>query len=214
MLGGVEAKTDGRRPDARGTAREKLLDAAAKVFAKQGYRGASIDDIAAAAGVTKGALYWNFSSKQEFFFALLEERVDGPVRGFVDLVETATWDEETVRSVSEGLASIVDEQRELFLLMHEYWSLAVREPELRKRYVARQRELREAIARALEARHEHMDVPLTMDSGHLATAMAALANGLAAERIADPASVPDELLGEVMDLIYEGLAARAAAPTP
>jgi len=195
--------------EARGTARERLLDGAAQVFAEHGYRGASMDDVAAAAGVTKGAIYWNFTSKQELFFALLEERLDRRVRGFVELVETATWDEETIRSVSRGLAKVVDEQRDLFLLMHEYWSLAVREPELRELYVERLQALRKAVARALEARHEHMGVPLTMDVGELATGMTALANGLAADRIAHPESVPDDLLGEMLDLIYEGLAARA-----
>ena len=104
---------------------------------------------------------------------------------------------------------VVDEQRELFLLIHEYWSLAVREPELRERYLERVQALREAVARSLEARHEHMGVPLTVDVHELATGMSALANGLAEARIVDPDSVPPDLLGEMLDLIYEGLAARA-----
>jgi AcrR family transcriptional regulator len=194
-------KQDGRRPEARGTARERLLDAAAKVFAEHGYRGASIDDIAASAGVTKGALYWNFPSKQEFFFALLEERVDSRVREFVNVVETADWDDRTARNVSRGLARIVDEERELFLLLNEYWSLAVRDPELRKRYAARKQALREGVARALVARQERMGVSLTIDPDALATGMIALANGLAAERIADRGSVPDDLLGELLERI-------------
>ena len=203
-------RRDGRRPEARGTARERLLDAAAHVFAEKGYLGASIDDIARAAGVTKGALYWSFSSKQEFFYALLEERVDRQVRSFLDLVENASWDEDTIRAVSRGLTEMVDDQRELFLLMEEYRLLAVREPELRERYLERTRALRAAFARAIEAHHEHMGVPLTKDVHELAAGIAALANGLAADRILDSESVPDDLLGEMLDLIYEGLAARAA----
>lgn len=203
-------RRDGRRPEARGTARERLLDAAAHVFAEQGYRGASIDDIARAAGVTKGALYWNFPSKQEFFYALLEERVDRQVRAFLDLVENATSNEETIRAVSRGLTEMVDDQRELFLLMEEYRLLAVREPELRERYLERSHGLREAFARAIEAHHEHMGVPLTTDVNQLAAGMAGLANGIAADRVLDPESVPNDLLGEMLDLIYEGLAARAA----
>lgn len=46
----------------RGTARERLLDAAEQILAERGYRGASVDEVAAAAGVTKG-LYWNFARK-------------------------------------------------------------------------------------------------------------------------------------------------------
>jgi AcrR family transcriptional regulator len=203
-------RRDGRRPEARGTARERLLDAAAHVFAEHGYRGASIDDIARAAGVTKGALYWNFPSKQEFFYALLDERVDRQVRTFLDILENATWDDETIRTAGRGLIGVVDDQRELFLLIEEYRLLAVREPELRGRYLDRIRALRDALARALEARHEQMGIPLTVGAQDLATGMAALANGLAAVRIVDPESVPDNLLGEMLDLVQEGLAARAA----
>lgn len=206
----VSQRRDGRRPEVRGTARERLLDAAAHVFAEKGYLGASIDDIAHAAGVTKGAVYWSFPSKQEFFYALLEERVDRQVRAFLDLVENANSDEETIRVVSRGLMAMVDDQRELFLLMEEYRLLAVREPELRERYLERTHELREAFVRAIEAHHAHMGVPLTTDVNQLAAGMAGLANGIAADRLLDPESAPDGLLGEMLDLIYEGLAARAA----
>ena len=46
-----------------------------QVFAERGYRDASMDEIVGRAGYSKGALYWHFSSKEDLFFALLEERV-------------------------------------------------------------------------------------------------------------------------------------------
>jgi len=55
--------------------RTELLAAAAKVFAEQGYEGASVGDIAKAAGYTKGAVYANFSSKQEMLMALAREMI-------------------------------------------------------------------------------------------------------------------------------------------
>src|SRR4051794_40600447 len=78
--GTASERQDGRRAEARGTARHRLLDAAATVFAEHGYRAASVDAIASAAGVTKGAVYWNFDSKEDLFFALMEERVDRRAR--------------------------------------------------------------------------------------------------------------------------------------
>src|SRR5689334_5470100 len=65
-------RTDGRSSARRGTARERLLDAASTLFAERGYHAASVDQIVAAAGVTKGALYGHFASKQELFVGLLE----------------------------------------------------------------------------------------------------------------------------------------------
>jgi AcrR family transcriptional regulator len=205
------ARRDGRRAEARGTARARLLDAAESVFGAKGYRGASVDEIVRAAGVTKGALYWNFASKEELFFALFDERVDRRVRGFFPLMETAAGPDDPTPAVSRGLAQVVDEERNLFLLMHEYWALAVRDPELRERYRERQRSLRTAVAHTLASRQEASGLPLPLDAERLATSLIALATGLAEERIADPEAAPDEILGEILSVIFDGLAARAAA---
>ena len=55
-------------------ARDQLLAAALEVFARRGYRQAGVDEIAAAAGYSKGALYWHFSGKEDLLMALLEAR--------------------------------------------------------------------------------------------------------------------------------------------
>lgn len=53
--------------------REQLLDVALQVFARQGYHGASMNDVADAAGVTKPVVYQHFDSKRELYLALLDE---------------------------------------------------------------------------------------------------------------------------------------------
>jgi AcrR family transcriptional regulator len=202
-------KQDGRRPEARGTARERLLDAAAQAFAERGYRAASVEDIASAAGVTKGAVYWSFKGKQDLFFTLIEERVDQQARQLMAITEQAPREVETAPVISRGISSFVDEQRALILLLQEYWALAVRDPELRERYAQRQRALRAHLAKALEARHRRTGIALTSTAETLATGIIALASGLAQERIADPEAVPEELLGELLSLLYDGLVHRA-----
>ncbi|HUX71122.1 MAG TPA: helix-turn-helix domain-containing protein [Cellulomonadaceae bacterium] len=76
----VEKRTGASRADVRRQARvdrtrADLLDAAARVFAAQGYEGAAVGDIASAAGYTKGAVYANFGSKSDLFVALAREQV-------------------------------------------------------------------------------------------------------------------------------------------
>jgi len=56
-----------------GARREQILDVAVQVFAKRGYHGASMNDVADAAGVTKPVLYQHFDSKQDLYLALLDE---------------------------------------------------------------------------------------------------------------------------------------------
>jgi AcrR family transcriptional regulator len=204
-------RQDGRRAAARGTARERLLDAAAHVFAERGYRAAGVEEIASAAGVTKGAVYWSFRGKQDLFFALIDERVDRRARELMGVTEKASREVETAPVISRGISSIVDEQQVLILLLQEYWALAVRDDGLRERYVKRQRALREHLARALEARHRTTGVDPTIPAEALATGIIGLATGLAQERIADPEAVPEELLGELLSLLYDGLVHRAQA---
>jgi AcrR family transcriptional regulator len=209
--GGIAKRLDGRRSGARGTARERLLDAATKLFATRGYSSASVEAITEEAGLTKGALYWNFQSKEDLLLTLLDERFDRRTQALSDVLKTATREEDTALPVSQGFAAVIDERRELFLLSYEYWSLAVRDPSMRERYVMRQRSLRDGLATAIAARHQTLEVPLTMPASELATAIMALANGLAMERLAEPEAVSDDLFGEMLSLIYEALAARAAA---
>ena len=62
---------DGRSSDLKGTARERLLDAALDELRTRGYDGASLQSIARRAGLTKGAIYWSFRDKHDVFRALV-----------------------------------------------------------------------------------------------------------------------------------------------
>jgi AcrR family transcriptional regulator len=62
------------RQDRAERTRNVILDAAAEAFEARGFAGASLSDILARAGVTKGALYFHFSSKEELAKALVEEQ--------------------------------------------------------------------------------------------------------------------------------------------
>src|ERR1700709_1541642 len=64
----------------RDDTREKLFEAAARVRQEQGVGGASIEDMAAAAGFTRGAFYSNFKSKDELIIAMIEEHVEQSIR--------------------------------------------------------------------------------------------------------------------------------------
>jgi AcrR family transcriptional regulator len=204
-------RTDGRQAELRGTARERVLEAAANEFVERGYTGASLQAIAKRAGLTRGAIYWNFENKQDLFLALLGERIDKPARALMQLTETAPADQATAAAVSEGLARLIANQAPLVMLLFEHWAAAARDPKLRHAYNARQHELRGTLAQALEARHDTTGVPLTYPAERLATAVLALAYGIAMNKLVDSDAASDELLGEILDLLYEGLVHRAEA---
>src|SRR6201996_7866914 len=70
----------------RDDTRDKLFEAAARVFEEQGIGGASIEDIAGAAGFTRGAFYSNFKSKDELIIAMLEDHVEQSVQRCLELL--------------------------------------------------------------------------------------------------------------------------------
>jgi AcrR family transcriptional regulator len=211
-----DAQATSRRLDRRTRAarserrdgRSALLDAAAEVFAARGLRDASVDEIAERAGYSKGAVYWHFESKDGLFLALLEERVDRPAWEMIELLESAPPERDMGPEVSRRFTELLGSERELLLLEHEYWSQAVRDPELRERYVQRQARLRSALGRALITRFEHLGGP-TLDASRgeaLATIVMTLTAGLTRERLIDPGAVPDNLLGDAVVLLYKGAA--------
>ncbi len=204
-------RSAGRPPasEDRADSRTHLLDAAAGVFAERGFRAATVDQITAAAGLSKGTFYWNFATKEDLFLTLLEERIDRPVRALMEITRDAPADRPTAPAVSEGLAQLLGKERETILLLHEYWAAAARDPTLAARYGDRQTALRAALAEALASRHKRTGVPLGVPANDLATAFIALAEGLASQGLIDSDSVSPGLFGEILSLVYDGLRARA-----
>ena len=181
------------------------------MVARRGLRDASIDEIAAVAGCSKGAVYWHFASKDDLFFALLEDRVDRPTYEMVELLESAPAEQDMAPETSRRFVEILENERELILLNEEYWAQAVRDPAVRRRYVARQQKLRSAIAKALAIRVEHLGTPLEFPAPeNMALGIMGLAVGLAREKLLDPGAVPDDVLGRLIVLLYKGLVAEAA----
>jgi AcrR family transcriptional regulator len=207
------ARLDRRSRAARAQGREgrdELLAAALRVFARRGYRQAGVDEIAAAAGYSKGALYWHFSGKEDLLLALLEERIDPPMREMVALLESAPPERDMSVEASREFARRLSSQRDAMLLEREYWSLAIRDPELRAHYVERQTELRSALAAAIEARARHLGTPdVPMSAEDVARIVMSMIGGLGVDELIEPGSVRPELLGESLALVYAGLVARA-----
>jgi AcrR family transcriptional regulator len=210
----VHAKLDRRSTAARaqatdlGSSREQLLEAASRVFARSGYHGASMSEIAAEAGFSKGALYWNFASKEDLFFALLDE-LDEQLRALITAAAAAPPEAEANEELSRDLSAVLENGRDVVRLFHEYSALAVRDPKVAARYAERNARMRAELAESTRARHEALGLPLAIPAEHLATAMIALVDGLSMQQLTEPDAVPDELFGQIHALIEDGMTLRA-----
>jgi AcrR family transcriptional regulator len=91
--------------------REAILAAAEEVFARRGYHGASLDDIAQAAGISKALIYEHFTSKRELHASLVNAHVTEIFRRLEANAETGTSGEERLRGGIDAFLSFVEEHR-------------------------------------------------------------------------------------------------------
>ena len=108
----------GRRAEYAEATRAALVDAAAELFAQRGYGATSLDDVAAAVRVTKGAVYHHFKGKRDLFYAVCEqvetEVVAHVGQGDVDIRDP--WDA-LVRGVDRYLDACLEPKVQRILLL-------------------------------------------------------------------------------------------------
>jgi AcrR family transcriptional regulator len=196
------------RKEAQQQTRERLIEAAAKVFAGRGYHRATVGEIASEAGFTIGALYSNFAGKEDLFLAIADRQVEERVAE-VEAIAEAAEGEEPGRDAAEKLRAFLERDPDWPLLFYEFWSLSVRNPELQGELAKRRDAIRDALAETLQRVAEQLGFELRFPAPMLATAIAASLNGLAFERAADPEALPDEVFAEFVTAV---LGCAIAAP--
>jgi len=206
----LEPLTRARR---REMTRRHLMDAAATVFARDGFHGASLDDVAAAAGFTKGAVYSNFKSKEDLFLAVFDDRLvrehDEMQRVLADPVVVNGIDEQLprVRGVIESTWD--DEWTALYL---EFVLYAKRNPEAGEKLAASARRQREWTISMLEQQYASVGAAPNFAIPVLATLSISLFEGLSLGRLADPGAFTQELLTEALTFLYESIGVENPEP--
>lgn len=189
----------------RAQTRARLLQAAGEVFAERGYDRASLDDVAAAAGLTKGAVYSSFASKDELFYALMRDRIGERLELVAEAVDRQATLQDIASDAGGGLVELISSQADWHLLFIEFWARAVRDPSLREEFARQRRSARWQIARFLEQHADQIGVDLPAPADQLAITVLALSNGIAIEQLADPDTVDPSIFGVVLGLLLDGL---------
>lgn len=176
----------------RDDTREKLFEAAARVFEDQGIGGASIEAIAAAAGFTRGAFYSNFKSKDELIIAMLEDHVEQSILRIRDLLER----HKNLADFIEALKTMGRSQQDPLgrsPLLHMEMILFVaraekRRPELAKRLRAR----RKLVADIIETTAKNSGRTVILNPAWAGALVLALEDGFRLHRLIDPESTPPD----------------------
>jgi AcrR family transcriptional regulator len=198
------------REERKAETRERLLVAAARVFAERGFQAASVDEVAQAAGFTKGAVYAHFESKEELFLAMLDARFAEQLEQARSVFANHADPRAQAEEAGTRFIAQLDRDPQWCLLFFEFWAHAVRNPEVGRRLVESYRRLREGIADIVRARAGEEGAELAVAPERFALMAFAMANGVAFERVLEPDAVPEDLYGTMLGALLTGLKEPAA----
>jgi AcrR family transcriptional regulator len=128
--------------------RTHILDAAARKFAIAGYDGTSVDDICAEAGVSKGAFYHHFPTKQAIFLALMQGWLAMIDTG-LDATRGATIPETLVK-MTNLLPKVFETAEDRLPMFLEFWLKASRDETVWKAIISPYHHYQEHFARLIE----------------------------------------------------------------
>jgi AcrR family transcriptional regulator len=192
------------RSEKQARTRAQLIATAAGVFARRGYSGASVEEIAEEAGYSHGAVYSNFAGKADLFLAVFEEYMAERVRELAETQVALPEDaplEARARALADQWMDRFACDRESMILHMEFIAHADRDPKLAGRFGARSAAMREAVSRYISHYQEEAGVELPLPSDELAVVLRALGIGLAVESLVSPEAVRHDLYGDFVELL-------------
>jgi AcrR family transcriptional regulator len=175
------------KPGVRPETQRRVLEAAEQLFLDRGYLAVTVEDIAAAAGYTRGAVYSSFAGKEELFLLLGDLRARRQSTTVRRAVDRATSDQDKLGSIGHFLAREVKRARTWGRAELEFLAAVAGRPDLVARIVARQREERQAAADMFAALCAAIGVDVPGDREDFAVTVLALGRGLMLESLVDPA---------------------------
>jgi AcrR family transcriptional regulator len=185
--------------------RDCLLEAAARVFARRGLAQASVDEVAADAGFTKGAVYANFGSKEELFLEMLDRKFASRLADMEAVLRTDQPPEAQARAAGRDFLASISGDPEWGRLFVEAALHASRHEAFREKLQASYAQMRARMADLLRARVEADGIAPPVPYDQLAMMLFAMANGVGFERLVEQEGVPDDLFGTMLELFTRGV---------
>ena len=191
------------RHEAPGVRRKQIIDAAMRCISKQGYHGTRMDDIVAASGLSKGAIYWHFKSKEEIFLALLDD-VEGAI--FTSLDPAADLSPlDAIKAGCRGAITAIAALRP----HGQTWTEFFTNPLSRKRMSRSYKQSRDRLSALVEQGIDEGEIA-DCDPFGAAAAITAMIEGLILQAFLDRRFDLDQAFDSSWALMARGLAATPA----
>lgn len=197
-----------KRLSDRKTKQQRMVTAAAQVFATRGYRNATMDEIAHTAGTAKGTLYLYFKDKESLFYAVFEWLTEQSLARIAAVERDDLPTAARLQALAEGAAGFMDENREWFPLTLEVWA-AGGSTDSRERFATALREMyagyRLLIAGIVRAGQSRGELREELDADALGAVLTGALDGLLLQCWFDPALDPLPLIQAFFDPLLRGM---------
>jgi AcrR family transcriptional regulator len=191
--------------------RDALVEAAAEVFARRGFEGASLDEIAETAGFTRGAIYKHFDGKEDLFFAVNEHVNEVDLAGFAELLdENDPMGSETIAAVAKRWRD-AHERSGIYTLFLEFNLYALRNPQVRERVMAHRRATSRMIAEFIRERSDAAGIELQIPPEDLARIFLITSDGFTEAALLDPET--EGLYELLLEMLVSAIVPPGAQPT-
>ncbi len=191
--------------------RSCLMKSAARVFARRGMSGASIDEVAEDAGYTKGAFYANFKSKEELFLAMLDESFSERIAETDRAFSTDESPPEQARHSAADFAAAMRSDPDKSRLGFEFAAHAMRSEPFREELLTRFATLRGRMEAIFRRRMEDLGLEPVVALDRMVLMIIAMAEGWKIWQMLDPEAVDDAMLEEMMEIFVTGFGVMSGA---
>ncbi len=196
------------REESRAQTRERILDAALAAFRTEGIESSSIEEVTEAAGYSRGAFYSNFESKDDLLCAVLEREIQRDTKEFED-VFAATPPAELISKLREVYVAMARDPGDCALWMGvQLYSL--RNPEMRPRVAELLRKKRADVVSLVQRVYEAVGEEPPGSAETVALGLIAIAQGFGITLLLDPQAIPDELLPQALETLFDQITCAPA----
>jgi AcrR family transcriptional regulator len=192
------------REDARDQTTQRLLDAAQKLIARKGLSATSVEDIAEAAGYTRGAFYSNFNSKGDLFIELLRRDHENHMEAF-NALRSDELSLDHIHERARVLYSQLYRDDESFMNWTEARMLAARDAKFRTKLNALILDKGAQIAEFIDYFHKRAGSPPRVPSLAMAMGFMSLAEGVKLSMLSTPTDMPLETAESVLMLFVDAI---------
>jgi AcrR family transcriptional regulator len=193
------------RDERKAQTRERLIAEAHPVFLERGFQAATLEEIAAAAGVTKGAVYSNFENKADLFVAVLDTRTRGRLEVYERLRSSATTIEDQARAFVRVILDDDPDGRWASALV-EAWAASEGDEVFRARLAAAGDDINRMIGEAIDEIVAREDLGIPYPAVRLAQIGGAVARGLLLQRLHNPRPLSHGEIEEAFVAFARGMA--------